>query len=162
MSLCAEIINAVNSDIRGKNFFTALELEKSGEKILKLNTGNPATFGFRMPESVKKSLVENMDTALGYCDVRGMVDARNAILQYHRSKNISNFSIDDIYIGNGISEIAAMVATALFNPGDEVLVPMPCYSLWTNEIILQGAVPVFYRCDEKYNWNPDTDHIKIW
>ena len=160
MSLCAEIINAINSDIRGKNFFTALELEKSGEKILKLNTGNPATFGFRMPESVKKSLVENMDTALGYCDVRGMVDARNAILQYHRSKNISNFSIDDIYIGNGISEIAAMVATALFNPGDEVLVPMPCYSLWTNEIILQGAVPVFYRCDEKYNWNPDTDHIK--
>lgn len=160
MNLCAERMNAVNSDIRGKNFFTALELEKSGEKILKLNTGNPATFGFQIPESVKKSLVENIDKALGYCDVRGMLDARNAILQYHRSKNISNFSIDDIYIGNGISEIASMVATALFNPGDEVLVPMPCYSLWTNEIILQGAVPVFYRCDEKYNWNPDTDHIK--
>ncbi len=160
MNLCAEIINSVNSDIRGKNFFTALELEKNGEKILKLNTGNPATFGFQMPESVKKSLVENIDTALGYCDVRGMIDARNAILQYHRSKNVSNFSIDDIYIGNGISEIASMVATTLFNPGDEVLVPMPCYSLWTNEIILQRAVPVFYRCDEKYNWNPDTDHIK--
>ena len=160
MPICAEIIDFINSDIRGKNFYTALELERRGEKILKLNTGNPATFGFEMPASVKNALFKKIDTALGYCDVRGMVDARNAILAYHRTKKINGFSLDDIFIGNGISEIAALVATALFDSGDEVLVPMPCYSLWTNEIILHRAVPVFYRCEEKNNWNPNTEHIK--
>lgn len=160
MTICAEIIDFINSDIRGKNFYTALELERRGEKILKLNTGNPATFGFEMPASVKNALFKKIDTALGYCDVRGMVDARNAILAYHRTKKINGFSLDDIFIGNGISEIAALVATALFDSGDEVLVPMPCYSLWTNEIILHRAVPVFYRCEEKNNWNPNTEHIK--
>ena len=160
VGICAEIINHINSDIRGKNFYSALELEKNGENILKLNTGNPATFGFEMPESVKKALSEKIDTALGYCDVRGMIGAREAILKYHRSKNIDNFSIDDIFIGNGISEIASMISTALLNPGDEVLIPVPCYSLWTNEILLKQAVPVFYKCDEKYGWNPDTEHIK--
>ncbi len=160
MHVCANIIEKVNSDIRGKNFYTALALEKSGEKILKLNTGNPATFGFEMPASVKNALINKMDTALGYCDVRGMADARNAIFEYHCAKGIKEFTIDDIFIGNGISEIAAMVATALLNPGDEVLVPTPCYSLWTNEVVLQGATPVFYRCDEKYHWNPDTEHIQ--
>lgn len=160
MNTCADIVNRIHSDIRGKNFYTALEMERRGEKVLKLNTGNPATFGFEMPESVRNALLKKLDTALGYCDVRGMKDARNAILEYHRSKNISQFTQDDIFIGNGISEIADMVATALLNPGDEVLVPMPCYSLWTNEILLKSAVPVFYRCDENNNWNPDTEHIR--
>ena len=160
MNFCSETMNIINSDIRGKNFYTALELEKSGETILKLNTGNPATFGFKMPDSVKNTLIKKIDTALGYCDVRGMIPARTAIMEYERSKNITNFTIDDIFIGNGISEIAAMVCTALLNPGDEVLVPKPCYSLWTNEILLHNAKPVFYRCDEQYGWNPDTEHIK--
>ncbi len=160
MSVCAEITNSLKSDIRGKNFYTALDLEKSGETILKLNTGNPATFGFEMPASVKNALVNKLDRALGYCDVRGMPDARNAILEYHKSKGIADFGLDDIYIGNGISEIASMVCTALLNPGDEVLVPAPCYSLWNNEIQLRQAVPVFYKCDEENGWNPDTDHIK--
>ncbi len=160
MSICSEIIKSVNSDIRGKNFYNALALEKSGEKILKLNTGNPATFGFGMPDSVKKALVQKMDQAVGYCDVRGMIPARESIMQYYKSKHIDNFSLDDIFIGNGVSEIASMVTTALLNPGDEVLLPTPCYSLWENEIRLRGAVPVFYRCDEKYNWQPDTEHIK--
>ena len=91
MDLCSQVTKNINSDIRGKNFFTALELEKNGEKILKLNTGNPATFGFKMPQSVREVLFEKIDTALGYCDVRGMIDARNAILEYHRSKNIKIF-----------------------------------------------------------------------
>ena len=160
MNLCSQTINSINSDIRGKNFFSALALEAKGEKILKLNTGNPATFGFQMPDSVKNALLEKLDSALGYCDVRGMVDARNAIFEYHRSKNINNYTLDDIFIGNGISEIASMVATAILNPGDEVLVPTPCYSLWTNEIILHKAVPVFYKCDESNHWNPDIDNIK--
>ncbi len=160
MNICAEIIRDIHSDIRGKNFYSALELEKSGINILKLNTGNPATFGFHMPASVKNALFEKIDTALGYCDVRGMIPAREAIMQYHKTKNINDFSIDDIFIGNGISEIASMIASALFDPDDEILVPMPCYSLWTNEILLRRAVPVFYRCDEQAGWNPDTEHIK--
>ena len=160
MNICADVINRVNSDIRGKNFDTALEIEKRGETILKLNTGNPATFGFSMPESVKNALFQKIDTALGYCDVRGMAEARNAIFEYHRSKGFYNFSIDDIFIGNGVSEIANLISTALLNPGDEVLLPSPCYSLWCNEVILRGATPVFYKCDENYGWNPDTEHIK--
>lgn len=160
MNRCAKLMACVNSDIRGKNFFTALELEKRGEKILKLNTGNPAAFGFEMPESVKNALIENMDLAVGYCDVRGMVPARQAIMQYHLSKNIRSFSLDDIFIGNGVSEIATMVTTALLNPGDEVLLPTPCYSLWENEVRLRQAKPVFYRCDESQNWQPDTEHIQ--
>ncbi len=159
MTVCSEIIKSVNSDIRGKNFYTALELEKSGEKILKLNTGNPATFGFGMPDSVRKALLEKMDQAIGYCDVRGMISARESIMQYHKSKNVNSFSLDDIFIGNGVSEIASMITTALLDPGDEVLIPTPCYSLWENEIRLRKATPIFYRCDEKYNWQPDTDHI---
>jgi len=158
--MIAKMIESVNSDIRGKNFYTALELEKQGHKILKLNTGNPATFGFGMPDSVRNALIENMDKAVGYCDVRGMIPAREAIMQYQQSKNIRNFSMDDIFIGNGVSEIAAMVTTALLDPGDEVLIPTPCYSLWENEIRLRQAKPVFYRCEETNNWQPNTDHIR--
>ena len=160
MSLIAERLNSIASDIRGKNFWAALDLEKQGKKILKLNTGNPAAFGFKTPDSVREALIENLDRALGYSDVRGMLDARQAIMEYHIAKGVENFGIDDIFIGNGVSEIASMIASALFNKGDEILVPTPCYSLWTNEIILSDAVPVYYTCDESNGWNPDIDHIK--
>lgn len=160
MSLIAERLNSIASDIRGKNFWAALDLEKQGQKILKLNTGNPAAFGFKTPDSVREALIENLDRALGYSDVRGMLDARQAIMEYHIAKGVENFGIDDIFIGNGVSEIASMIASALFNKGDEILVPTPCYSLWTNEIILSDAVPVYYTCDESNGWNPDIDHIK--
>lgn len=160
MKLSADKMEYIGSDIRGKNYQVSLMLEKKGEKILKLNTGNPATFGFKMPQSVKNALFDKIDSALGYCDVRGMLPARTAIMQYHISKGLVNFTIDDIFIGNGVSEVASMLADALFNQGDQVLVPMPCYSLWTNEILLHGATPVFYNCDEQNHWQPDIDHIK--
>jgi len=160
MALIADRLNAIASDIRGKNFYAALDLEKQGQKILKLNTGNPAAFGFKMPESVRAALIEKLDLSLGYSDVRGMIPARQAIMEYHIQKGIENFSMDDIFIGNGVSEIASMIATSLFNPGDEILVPAPCYSLWTNEILLSDATPVFYKCDEENGWNPDIEHIK--
>lgn len=160
MTLTAERLNSIASDIRGKNFWAALDLEKKGEKVLKLNTGNPAAFGFKTPDSVREALIKNLDRALGYSDVRGMIDAREAIMEYHINKGVQNFGMDDIFIGNGVSEIASMIATALFDKGDEILVPTPCYSLWTNEIILSDAVPVYYTCDESNNWNPDIDHIK--
>ncbi len=160
MDITASRLDNIASDIRGKNFWAALDLEKQGHKILKLNTGNPAAFGFKTPDSVREALIENLDRALGYSDVRGMIDARQAIMEYHKAKGVENFGIDDIFIGNGVSEIASMIATALFDKGDEILVPTPCYSLWTNEIILSDAVPVYYTCDESNNWNPDIDHIK--
>ena len=160
MNVCSDLIQCLNSDIRGKNYYTALELEKSGQPILKLNTGNPATFGFQMPASVKDALFRNIDSALGYCDVRGMIPAREAIARYHRSRQLTEFTLDDIFIGNGVSEIASMITTALLNPGDEVLLPLPCYSLWVNEVLLHQAKPVFYRCDESCGWNPDTEHMR--
>lgn len=145
----------VHSDIRGETYYRALELEKQGQKVLKLNTGNPATFGFKMPESVKRCIEENAEKALGYCDVRGMVAAREAIRDYHLGRGIQGVETDDVFIGNGVSEIAAMLTTVSLNEGDEVLVPMPCYSLWVNQIVMVKAKPVFYRCDEQADWCPD-------
>ncbi len=160
MELYSAKMNMIHSDIRGKNYYTALQLEQQCEKILKLNTGNPPAFGFDMPVSVKNALLENLDKAMGYCDPRGMLPARQAITEYHVSKGLKNITVDDVFIGNGISEIASIINTVLLNAGDEVLLPMPCYSLWSNEVKLAGGVPVFYRCDETCGWNPDTEHIR--
>ncbi len=151
----SKVMADVHSDIRGETYYRALELEKAGQKVLKLNTGNPATFGFEMPESVRRCIEENAEKALGYCDVRGMVAAREAIRDYHRAHGIAGVQTDDVFIGNGVSEIAAMLTTVSLNEGDEVLIPMPCYSLWVNQIVMVKAKPVFYRCDEKAEWCPD-------
>lgn len=151
----SNVMADVHSDIRGETYYRALKLEKQGQKVLKLNTGNPATFGFEMPESVRRCIEENAEKALGYCDVRGMAPAREAIRDYHISRGIHGIETDDVFIGNGVSEIAAMLTTVLLNEGDEVLVPMPCYSLWVNQIVMVKAKPVFYRCDEQAEWCPD-------
>ena len=150
----------VHSDIRGPLFYEALEMEKRGSKILKLNTGNPASFGFNMSESIHDALKEQINKALGYCDFRGMPESREAILAYHKSKGLCDISSDDIYIGNGVSEVISISLQALVNEGDEVLVPSPCYSLWSNSVYLCGAKPVFYICDEKSDWNPDLNDIE--
>ena len=150
----------VHSDIRGPLFYEALEMEKRGSKILKINTGNPASFGFNMSESIHDALKEQISKALGYCDFRGMPESREAILAYHKSKGICDITSDDIYVGNGVSEVVSIALQALLNESDEVLVPSPCYSLWSNSIYLCGAKPVFYICDEKSDWNPDLSDIK--
>ena len=150
----------VHSDIRGPLFYEALEMEKRGSKILKLNTGNPASFGFKMSESIHDTLKEQINKALGYCDFRGMPESREAILAYHKSKGLCDISSDDIYIGNGVSEVISISLQALLNEGDEVLVPSPCYSLWSNSVYLCGAKPLFYICDEKSDWNPDLNDIE--
>ena len=150
----------VHSDIRGPLFYEALEMEKRGAKVLKLNTGNPASFGFNMSESIHDALKEQINKALGYCDFRGMPESREAILAYHKSKGLCDISSDDIYIGNGVSEVISISLQALLNEGDEVLVPSPCYSLWSNNVYLCGAKPVFYICDEKSDWNPDLNDIE--
>lgn len=156
----AEKMAEVHSDIRGPIFVEANRLEAEGKKILKLNTGNPATFGFGMPDSVKNALLANVDKAVGYCDLKGMPASRNAIYNYHKSKNIENISEDNIFIGNGVSEVAWMAMAALLNAGDEILIPMPSYSLWTNLAVLCGAKPVLYLCDESSDWYPDVNDIK--
>jgi len=157
---CADRMKDVHSDIRGPLFIEAMEMEKSGSKILKLNTGNPATFGFTLPDSIRKALLGSEERGIGYCDFRGMPDAREAICAYHKSKGISGICEDDIFIGNGVSEVVSFATLPLINPGDEVLVPTPSYSLWGNSILIAGGKPVFYVCDERADWQPDINDIR--
>ena len=150
----------VRSDIRGEVFLEALRMEKNGEKVLKLNTGNPASFGFKMPDSVKNALVANVDKATAYCDLRGMPAAREAIYNYHKAAGIEKLSMDNIFVGNGVSELVSMLATAFINAGDEILLPCPCYSLWANAVKIAGGKPVYYVLDESADWYPDINDIR--
>lgn len=150
----------VHSDIRGPIFEKAMQMVSAGIDVLRLNTGNPATFGFTMPDSVRTALMNNVDKAVGYCDLKGMPDARKAICDYHVGKGILDLTMDDIFIGNGVSEVVNMALTAFLNPGDEVLIPSPSYSLWTNMAYIVGATPVLYRCDEDCEWYPDVVDIQ--
>ena len=150
----------VHSDIRGPLYVEALRMQAAGTDVLKLNTGNPGNFGFKLPESVRCALAEHMEEAVPYCDVRGMVSARKAILNYHLGCGLKNITMDDIFICNGVSEAVSMLMTALVGTGDEILVPSPCYSLWSNNTYIGGGVPVYYRCDPKQNWNPDLEDLE--
>lgn len=150
----------VHSDIRGPIFEEAKRMEQAGIQVMKLNTGNPGSFGFTMPDSVRKALEENMDRAVPYCDLKGMPEAREVLCAYHQGKGIQNISPENIFIGNGVSEIASMTATALFDYGDEILIPAPSYSLWTNVTVIAGAKPVLYRCDEQSEWYPDVADVR--
>ncbi len=153
-------LRQVHSDIRGPLYQEALRMEAAGQPILKLNTGNPGRFGFAMPQSVRKALTEQMEEAVPYCDVQGMPAARKAIRDYHRSRGLTQVEMDDIFICNGVSEAASMLTSALIGDGDELLVPSPCYSLWSNNAYLNGGVPVFYRCDPEKRWDPDHEDIR--
>ena len=155
----SEKMTFVHSDIRGPLFYEALELQSKGHNVLKLNTGNPASFGFEMPDSIYNAINGREHLALGYCDFRGMPDAREAICDYHMEHGIIDITLDDVFIGNGVSEVVSFALQAMLNDGDEVLVPTPCYSLWSNSVRLCGAKPVFYVCDEKSEWFPDCEDI---
>lgn len=135
-------------------------MRKEGIDVLRLNTGNPGIFNFGMPDSVKNALLNNADKAVAYCDLKGMPDARESICNYHLSKGIEGVTPDDVFIGNGVSELVSMTLTALLNYGDEILIPCPDYSLWTNSAYIAGATPVHYMCDEANLWYPDVDDIK--
>ena len=150
----------VHSDIRGPIFAEANRMSAEGIEVLKLNTGNPAAFGFAMPESVRSALIANADKAVAYCDLKGMPEARDAICAYHQGKGIRGITPENIFIGNGVSEIASMIATALFDYDDEILIPAPSYSLWTNVTYIAGAKPVMYLCDEGCEWFPDVNDIR--
>ena len=150
----------VHSDIRGELYRQAIAMQERGIEVMKLNTGNPAAFGFPLPESIRGALEGNIDKAVAYCDFQGMPEAREAIARYAESKGIQGVNAGDVFVGNGVSEVVNFALIPLLNPGDEVLVPMPNYSLWSNTVYLSGGTPVFYRCDEASGWNPDVSDLR--
>ena len=156
----ADRMEHVHSDIRGALYRQATEMQRSGIDVLKLNTGNPAAFGFPLPESIRRAIEGRENEAVAYCDFQGMAEAREAIARYERSKGIADITAGDVFIGNGVSEVVNFALMPLLNPGDEVLIPTPSYSLWSNTVLLAGAKPVFYRCDEAADWNPDVADLK--
>lgn len=150
----------VHSDIRGPLYLEALDMQKKGIDVLKLNTGNPAVFGFEVPDSIKNAMKNCAQEGMAYCDFRGMPEAREAICTYEKSKGIEGLTPDDIFIGNGVSEVVSFALLPLLNAGDEVLVPSPSYSLWGNSVYIAGGKPVFYTCDEQADWSPDLADIR--
>ena len=147
-------------DVRGPVVDEAARLEEQGKKILKLNIGNPAPFGFSTPEEVIQDIRENIPASQGYSDSRGIFSARKAIMQYAQLKNIPNVTMKDVFTGNGASELIQLALNALLNTGDEVLVPSPDYPLWTACTNLAGGTAVHYICDEQSDWNPDIADIE--
>jgi alanine-synthesizing transaminase len=153
-------LNGVCYDIRGPVLARAREMEEEGHRIIKLNIGNPAPFGFEAPEEILQDVIRNMDQASGYTDSKGLFAARKAIMHYTQQKKIAGVDIDDIIIGNGVSELIVMSMQALLNNGDQILVPMPDYPLWTAAVTLAGGSPRHYLCDEQSGWLPDLDDIE--
>lgn len=147
-------------DIRGSVLKQAQKLEDEGQRILKLNIGNPAPFGFEAPEEVLMDVIKNLPQSQGYCDSKGLFSARKAIMQHYQKKGLLSLDIDDIYIGNGVSELIVMSMQALLNNGDELLIPAPDYPLWTAATHLAGGKAVHYICDEQADWFPDINDIK--
>ncbi|WP_206486398.1 pyridoxal phosphate-dependent aminotransferase [Thalassotalea sp. G2M2-11] len=152
-------LNNVCYEIRGQIAAEARRLEDEGHKILKLNIGNPAPFGFEAPDDILKDVIHNLPTAQGYCESKGIYPARVAVMQYFQQNGILGVNVDDIFIGNGVSELIVMAMQGLLNNDDEVLIPAPDYPLWTASVSLSGGVPVHYRCDEQNQWFPDLDDI---
>lgn len=142
-------------DIRGPVLERARQMEDEGHRIIKLNIGNLASFGFNAPEEIQMDMIRNLPNSSGYSDSKGIFSARKAVMHYTQQKNIKGVDIEDIYLGNGVSELIVMAMNALLNVGDEVLVPAPDYPLWTAAVSLSGGRPVHYLCDEGREWLPD-------
>ncbi|QDX80162.1 aminotransferase [Denitratisoma sp. DHT3] len=147
-------------DIRGPVLARARQMEEDGHRVIKLNIGNLAPFGFEAPEEIVQDVIRNLPDSSGYSDSKGLFAARKAIMHYTQQKAIAGVGIEDIYIGNGASELIVMAMQALLNPGDEVLVPAPDYPLWTAAVTLGGGTPRHYVCDEQAGWLPDLADIR--
>ncbi|HUT26053.1 MAG TPA: pyridoxal phosphate-dependent aminotransferase [Sumerlaeia bacterium] len=148
-------LEGVCYDIRGPVLEEAKRLEEEGFHITKLNIGNPAPFGFEAPEEVLHDVIVNLPLAQGYCDSKGLFSARKAIMQYCQQLKIDGVDIEDVYVGNGVSELIVMAMQGLLNNGNEMLIPAPDYPLWTAAVTLCGGKPVHYLCDEESDWYPD-------
>ncbi|MGN6390186.1 MAG: pyridoxal phosphate-dependent aminotransferase [Burkholderiaceae bacterium] len=147
-------------DIRGPVLEKARQMEEEGHKIIKLNIGNLAVFGFDPPDEIVQDMILNMSNASGYTDSKGLFAPRKSVMHYTQQKRIAGVTIDDVYLGNGASELIVMSMNALLNSGDEVLVPSPDYPLWTAAVSLSGGEPVHYVCDEQSDWLPDIADIE--
>ncbi|MFJ1794379.1 pyridoxal phosphate-dependent aminotransferase [Kitasatospora griseola] len=146
-------------DIRGPVLDEAMRLEEQGHRILKLNTGNPAAFGFEAPPEILQDILRNLSSAHGYGDSKGLLSARRAVVMHYEDRGLHGLSVEDVYLGNGVSELIQLAMTALLDDGDEVLVPAPDYPLWTASVSLAGGTAVHYRCDEQAEWYPDLADI---
>jgi alanine-synthesizing transaminase len=153
-------LNNVCYDIRGPALQEANRMEEDGHRILKLNIGNPAPFGFAAPDEIIQDVIHMLPQSEGYSDSKGIYSARKAVMQECQSRGIPGVEINDIYLGNGVSELISVVTQALLNGGDEVLIPAPDYPLWTACVRLAGGKAVHYRCDEQSDWYPDIDDIR--
>ena len=147
-------------DIRGPVLQEAKRLEEEGNKVLKLNIGNPAPFGFEAPDEILVDVIRNLPSSQGYSDSKGLFSARKAIMQHYQARDMRDITVEDIYIGNGVSELIVQAMQALLNNGDEMLVPAPDYPLWTAAVSLSGGNAVHYMCDEQQGWFPDLDDIR--
>ena len=147
-------------DIRGPVLAAAKKMEEEGHRIIKLNIGNPLPFGFEPPEEIVVDVIRNMRDAAGYTDSHGLFAPRKSIMHYCQEKGIKGVTVEDIYLGNGVSELIVMAMQGLLNNGDEVLIPMPDYPLWTAAVSLSGGNPVHYLCDESAEWYPDLNDIR--
>ena len=156
----SEKLDGVCYDVRGPVLDAANEMSANGIEIIKLNIGNPAPFKFDAPDEIISDMIYNLRNSQGYSDSKGIFSARKAIMQYCQLKHIPNVSINDIYTGNGVSELITMAMQGFLNDGDEILVPMPDYPLWTASIKLSGGTPVHYVCDEESDWYPDIDDMR--
>ena len=150
----------VRYDVRGPILVEAQRLEAEGHHILKLNIGNTAPFGFEAPEAIVADMVHHLPDSQGYSDSQGIYSARTAVAQYYQSHGLREVLVDDVFIGNGVSELITMVLQAFLDDGNEILVPAPDYPLWTGAVTLCGGTPVHYRCDESNGWNPDLAEIE--
>ncbi|WP_422085823.1 MULTISPECIES: pyridoxal phosphate-dependent aminotransferase [Variovorax] len=147
-------------DIRGPIMDAAKQMEEDGQKIIKLNIGNLAVFGFDAPEEIQQDMIRNLPTSAGYSDSKGVFAARKAVMHETQKQGVVGVTLDDIYLGNGASELIAMSTNALLNDGDELLLPAPDYPLWTASTSLSGGTPVHYLCDEANGWMPNLDDIR--
>jgi len=158
--LKSQKLHGVLYDIRGPVLDHAHQLEDEGHKIIKLNIGNPAAFGFDAPDEIIRDVIHNIREGQGYCHSKGLFAARKAIMQRYQVEGIMDVDVEDIILGNGVSELIVMAMQALLNAGDELLIPSPDYPLWTAAVSLSGGRPVHYRCDEASDWEPDLDDIQ--
>lgn len=150
----------VRYDVRGPILVEAQRLEAEGHKILKLNIGNTAPFGFEAPEAIVADMTRHLPDSQGYVDSKGIYSARTAVAQYYQSKGLRETTVEDVFIGNGVSELITMVLQAFVDDGNEVLIPAPDYPLWTGAVSLSGGTPVHYRCDESNGWDPDLADVE--
>ena len=153
-------LKGVRYEIRGHLARRAAELEKQGYEILSLNIGNPGLFGFRAPENMRLAMIENLNASEAYCGQKGIFPAREAVVMQQQSRGVMNITAEEVFIGNGVSELIDLSLRALLNPNDEVLIPSPDYPLWTASTVLNGGKAVYYPCDQGRGYMPDPEKVR--